>query len=47
MGFYDVVFTNPRSLPKRLTPTVVEMQLLPKIEKTDYKEESFGLKWTI
>ena len=34
-------------LPKKLTLTVVEMQQLPDIEKTDSKEEIFCLKCTI
>ena len=33
--------------PKNLTLTVVEMQQLPDIEKTDSKEEKACLKWTI
>ena len=44
---YQVVLTTPKTSPKTLTLTVVEMQQLPDIEKTDSKEEKSCLKWTI
>ena len=47
MGLYHVALTTPKSSPEKLTLTVVEMQQLPDIEKTDSKEEIFCLKWTI
>ena len=34
-------------LPKRLAVTVVEIQQLPNIEKTDSKEEKCYLQWTV
>ena len=46
IGTYHVVLKNAKTSPKKLTLTVVEMQLLPKIEKTDSKEEISCLKWT-
>ena len=39
LGLYLVVLTTPKTSPKKLTLTVVEMQQLPDIEKTDSKEE--------
>ena len=39
LGLYHVVFTTPKTSPEKLTLTVVEMQQLPDIEKTDSKEE--------
>ena len=45
--FYHVVLTTPKTSPEKLTLTVVEMQQLPDIEKTDSKEEISCLKWTI
>ena len=47
LGLYHVVFTTPKTSPGKLTLTVVEMQQLPDIEKTDSKEEISCLKWTI
>ena len=47
LGFYHVVFTTPKTSPEKLTFTVVEMQQLPDIEKTDSEEEKSCLKWTI
>ena len=38
LGFYHVVLTTPKVSPEKLTLTVVEMQQLPDIEKTDSKE---------
>ena len=47
LGLYHVVLTTPKTSPEKLTLTVVEMQELPDIEKTDFKEEISCLKWTI
>ena len=47
LGLYHVVLTTPKTSPKKLTLTVVEMQQLPDIEKVDSKEEVTCLKWTI
>ena len=47
LGLYHVVFTTPKTSPEKLTVTVVEMQQLPDIEKTDSREELSCLKWTI
>ena len=46
-GLYHVVLTTPKTSPEKLTLTVVEMQQLPDIEKTDSKEGISCLKWTI
>ena len=45
LGFYHVVLTTPKTSRKKLTLTVGEMQQLPDIEKTDFKENSC-LNWT-
>ena len=47
LGLYDVVPTTPKTSPEKLTLTVVEMQDLPDIEKTDSKEEIPCLEWTL
>ena len=47
LGLYHVVPTTPKTPPEKLTLTVVEVQQLPDIEKTDSKEEIACLKWTI
>ena len=47
LGLYHVVLTTPKTSPEKLTLTVVEMQQLPDIEKTDPKEGISCLKWTI
>ena len=39
------VHTTPTFLPEKITLTVVEIQQLPEIEKTDSKEEIFCLEW--
>ena len=45
MGLHYVVeLTTPKTSPKKLTLTVVEMQQLPDIEKTDSREELSCLK---
>ena len=47
LGLYHVVLTTPKTSPEKLTLTVVEMQQLSEIEKTDSKNEISWLKWTI
>ena len=47
LGLYHVVLTTPKTSPEKLTLTVVEMQQLSDIEKTDSKAEISCLKWTI
>ena len=47
LGLYHVVLTTPKTSPEKLTLTVVEMQQLTDIEKTDSKKEKSCLKWTI
>ena len=38
LGLYHVVLTTPKTSPEKLTLTVVEMQQMPDLEKTDSKE---------
>ena len=45
-GLYHVVLTTPKTSSEKLTLTVVEMQQLSDIEKTDSKQEISCLKWT-
>ena len=47
MGFYHVVPTTPKTSPEKPALTVVELQQLPDIKKTESKEEKFRLKWTL
>ena len=47
LGLYHVVLTTPKTSPEKLTLTVVEMQQLSDLEKTDSKEEKSRLNWTI
>ena len=47
LGLYHVVLTTPKTSPEKRSLTVVEMQQLPDVEKTDSKEELSCLKWTI
>ena len=47
LGLYHVVLTTSKTSPKILTLTVVEMQQLAGIEKTDFKGEISCLKWTL
>ena len=47
LGLNHVVLLTPKTSPEKLTLTVVEMQQLPDIEKTDSKDEISCLKWTI
>ena len=46
LGFYHVVLSTPKTSPEKLTLTVVEVQQLPDVEKTDSKEEISCLNWT-
>ena len=41
---YNVEFTTPKTSPKKRTLTVVEVQQLPEISKTDSREEVSCLK---
>ena len=47
LGLYHVALTTPKTSPEKLSSTVVKMQQLPDIEKTDSKEDVSCLKWTI
>ena len=47
LGLFHVVLTAPKTSPKKITLTLVEMQQLPEIEKIDSKNEVSCLKWTI
>ena len=47
LRLYHILLTTPKTSPEKLTLTVVEMQQLPDIEKTDSKAEISCLKWTI
>ena len=47
LGHYHVVLTTPKTCPEKFLLTVVEMQLLPDIEKIESKEEISCLKRTI
>ena len=47
LELHHVVLTTPKTSPKSLTVTVVETQQLPNIEKTESKEETSCLNWTI
>ena len=47
LGLYHVVHTTPKASPEKFTLTVVEMQLLPDIEKTDSKDEISCLNLTL
>ena len=44
LGLYNFVLTTPKTSPEKLTLTVVEMQQVPHIEKTDSKVEISRLK---
>ena len=46
LGLYHVELKNKDS-PGKITPTLVETQQLPDIEKADSKDEFSCLKWTI
>ena len=45
LGLYHVVLTTSKTSPANFTLTVVEMQQLPDIEKTDSKEKISCLNW--
>ena len=47
LGFYHVVLTAPKTSPEKLTLTVIEIEQLPDIEKTDPKKDCSCRKWTI
>ena len=47
MGLYNVVLTTPKTSPEKLKVTIVEMQQVPDIEKSDSKEEISCLNWTM
>ena len=47
LDFCHVVLTTTKTSPEKLTFTVVEMQQLPDIEKTNSNKERSRLKWTI
>ena len=47
LGLYHVLLTTPKTFPEKLSLTVVEMQQLPDMEKTDAQEEISCLKWTV
>ena len=47
LGLYLVVVTTAKTFPEKLTLTVVEMQQVSDIEKTDSIEEISCLKWTM
>ena len=44
---YHVLLATPKIPPAKLTLTVVELQQLPNIRKTDSKQEFSCLGWTI
>ena len=47
MGLYHVVLTTPKSSSDKVTLSVVEMQQLTNIEKTDSQDEKSCLKRTM
>ena len=47
LGLDHVVHRTPKTSPEKLTLSVVEMQHLPDIEKTDSKKDTSCLKWTL
>ena len=47
LGLYHVVLTTHKTSPEKLTLTVLEMQQLPDIDKTNSKEGLSCLRWTI
>ena len=47
LGLYHVVLTTSKSSLEKLTLTVLEMQQLPGVEKTDSKKGISCLRWTI
>ena len=47
LRLYHFVLTTPKTSPRKLALTVVEMHQFPDVEKTDSKKEISRLKWTI
>ena len=47
LELYQFVFTTPKTSPEKLTLTLVEMQQMPDIKKSDSKEEISCLKRTL
>ena len=47
LRLYHFVLTIPKTSPEKLELTLVEKQLLPDIEETDFKEKISCLEWTI
>ena len=47
LGLHHFVLITPKISPEKLTLTVLELQQLPDIEKTDIREGFSCLKWTI
>ena len=48
LGLYHVDFrSKPENSLEKITPTLVETQQMPDIEKVDSKNEISCLKWTI
>ena len=47
LGLYHVVLTTLKTSPEKFKLTIVEMQQLSDIKKTDSKEEISCLNWTI
>ena len=46
LGLYHLALTTPKTSPKKVTLTLVEMQQLPEIEKVDSRNENSCLKMT-
>ena len=47
LGIHHVVLKTPKSSPGKHTLTVVEMQQMPDIKKSEFKENFSCLKWTV
>ena len=47
MGLYNVELKKPKDCPEKITPTLVDTQQLPDIEKVLSKDEISCLKCTI
>ena len=46
LGLYHVLLTTPKTSPEKVILTLIEMQLLPEIERVDSKNEISCLNWT-
>ena len=46
LGLYHVVLTTPKTSPKKLTLTEVEMQQFPDIQENESNEKISCLNWT-